>query len=775
MPVIVPIGLAALVASGPVYRGVDRNVRVTIPRLETAIQVDGDLSEPAWERAARLTAFSQYAPDDGRPARNETEVLVWYSPTAIHFGLRAHAQPGSVRATLADRDRIDSDDWIQIYLGTFNDGRQAMVFGVNPLGVQMDGAVVESTNRASAAFGGLASGRAVPDLSPDFFFESKGRLTAYGYEIEVRIPFRSLRYQSAATQDWGLHVIRRIQSSGHEDSWSPARRSAASFLDQSGTLAGLTKLQRGLVMDVSPVVTARTDGAPSAGSWSYDAHRPDFGANVRWGMTPNLTVNATVNPDFSQVEADATQFQIDPRQTLFFPEKRLFFLDGIEFFSTPNSLVYSRRIVEPIAAVKVTGKAAGTTLAALSAVDEESQSIGGGARPVFNIVRLQRDFGAASRAGLLYTDRIDGDHVNHVVGADSHLVWRKVYSLDLQAGVSRTSDGIANAAGAIWQASLLRSGRRFSLRYSFNGNDSDFRAAAGFIQRQDVVTGNVTHQLSLYGKPRAFVEKWTGDVQLHGVWDYRGFFAGDQALERKLHLNSNFFFRGGWHAGFSTLFERYRFDPGPYTSYRLIDGDTLRPFAGQTLPNLDFVATFDTPRVRGVTLNIFYLWGRDENFFEWASADIVYGRVGLQWRPSERLRVDLTHNLQSFARRTDGSYVGIRRIPRLKLEYQATRAIFVRYVGEYATSYQDDLRDDSRTGLPIVFVRPDGTYVPGAGSRSRVLRNDWLFSYQPSPGTVIFAGYGNALASADGDDIHGSRLQRMRDGLFLKVGYLFRL
>lgn len=764
---------AVLAASGPVYCGIDRNLRVDIPRIEVAIEIDGELSEPVWEQAARLTGFSQYAPDDGRPAADETEVLVWYSPSAIHFGLLAHARPGTVRATLAERDRIDNDDWIQIYLGTFNDGRQASVIGVNPLGVQLDGAVVESANRGGGGFGGLAGGRVAPDLSPDFLFDSKGKVTAFGYQIEVRIPFRSLRYQSAKTQNWGLHVVRRIQSAGHEDSWSPAQRSSASFLDQAGTLVGLTGLSRGLVMDVSPVLTARVDGSRSDDGWTYAGHRPDAGGNVRWGVTPNLTVNATVNPDFSHIEADATQFQIDPRSTLFFAEKRPFFLDGIEFFSTPGNLVYSRRIVDPLAAVKLTGKMAGTSVAMLSAVDAEAQSLSGENHPVFNIVRVQRDFGSASRTGFLYTDRLDGANANHVVAADSHLVWRKIYSLDLQAAISRTSTGISDSAGTLWQAALRRTGRTFSLRYSLSGNDRDFRAAAGFIGRQNVVLGNLTHQLAAYGKKGALLERWTGDVQLHGTWNYRSFVAGEQALERKLHVNNNFFLRGGWHSGFSVLIERYRYDPAPYTNYAVLDGDVLRPFAGHTLPNLDYVAALNTPRVKGVSASIFYIWGKDENFFEWSSANIQYATLGLQWRPSERLRADLNYNLQSFARRTDGSYVGIRRVPRLKLEYQATRAIFLRYVGEVATNYQDALRDDSRTGLPIVFVRPDGTFTLATGVRQRSVRNDWLFSYQPTPGTVLFAGYGNAYANPD--DPREARLNRTRDGFFLKLGYVFRL
>jgi hypothetical protein len=783
--------LLAAITLSQVYLGTERNLRVDIPRVEATVEVDGRLNEPVWQQAARLTGFSQYAPDDGRPAGNETEVLVWYSPNAVHFGIRAHATPGSVRATLADRDHIDSDDQVQIFLSTFNDGRQASVFGVNPFGVQMDGAVVEGAAQGAGGFGGVAGGRTAPDLSPDFVFESKGHLTDYGYEIELRIPFKSLRYQSAAAQDWGIHVIRRIQSAGHEDSWAPARRSAASFLAQAGTLAGLRDLHRGLVMDLNPVVTVRADGHPSTAlgaglsdsGWTYDGHRPDVGGNIRWGLTNNLTMNATVNPDFSQVEADATQFQIDPRQALFFAEKRPFFLDGIEFFQTPNSLVYSRRIAAPVAAVKLTGKVASTTVAALSAVDDPSTSLragtstslGGGDHPVFTIVRIQRDVGGASRAAFVYTNRLDGAATNHVAGADAHLVFRKIYALDLQGAVSRTtSGGVETKSGPLWHAQLRRSGRRFSAQYSLNANAPDFRAAAGFISRQGIVNGFFQNQISLYGKPGALVEKWTGDVQIQTVWNYDSFFDGAQALERKLHFDSNLFFKHGWHSAGSVLVERYGFDPAIYSNYAVLGAGGPHPIMGQTLPNLDFLLSLDTPRVRGVSANLFVIWGRDENFFEWASANIVYSTANLAWRPTERLRVDLSHNLQSFARRTDGSYVGIRRVPRVKVEYQATRHIFVRYVGEHATNYQDALRDDSRTGLPIVFVARDGTIMPASAVRTRSFRNDWLFSYQPRPGTVLFAGYGNTLSNPGTDQLRRD-LRRTRDGFFLKLSYLFRM
>jgi hypothetical protein len=160
--------------------------------VEAEIVVDGRLDEEAWRGAAVLTGFSRYAPDDGVPADDSTEVLVWYSPAAIHFGIRAYAQPGTVNATLADRDRIYSDDYIGIFLATFDDGKQATVFAVNALGVQGDGILVERGVTSGGSFSGLQNGREPTDVAPDYVFDSKGRITDNGFEVEIRIPLKSL-------------------------------------------------------------------------------------------------------------------------------------------------------------------------------------------------------------------------------------------------------------------------------------------------------------------------------------------------------------------------------------------------------------------------------------------------------------------------------------------------------------------------------------------------------------------------------------------------------
>src|SRR5439155_24143631 len=182
----------------------------------------------------------------------------------------------------------------------------------------------------------------------------------------------------------------------------------ASFLIQSGKIVGLTGLHRGVVMDMTPEFTTRVEGRPATPQYLYTG-RPELGGTLRWGLTQNLNLTGTANPDFSQVEADVGQVPVNQRFALFFPEKRPFFLEGLEQFDTPNRLIYTRQIVQPVAGAKLTGKLGGTAVAYLGAVDDHTQS-STGSNPVYNLLRLRRDLGASSTGGLVYTDRIDGDN-----------------------------------------------------------------------------------------------------------------------------------------------------------------------------------------------------------------------------------------------------------------------------------------------------------------------------------------------------------------------------
>src|SRR5437016_11448493 len=347
-------------ADPPTYSGLAKQLVVLIPRVEASARVDGALDEPVWRRAARLAGFSQYRPVDGRPAEDSTEVLVWYAPDAIWFGIRAFEPHGNVvRATLADRDNIDADDRVEILLDTYLDHRRALLFAVNPLGVQEDGVWSDGVG-AGAAGGPSAGGRfdATIDLNPDYVYESRGHLTAWGYEVEVRIPFKSLRYQSANPQDWGVQILRSVQHSGYEETWTPAVRANASFLIQSGRLVGLSALRRGLVLDLTPEFTTKVDGAPTTPRYDYRG-TPEVAGYLRWGLPQNPGATATAHPDFSQVEADVGQVTLNERFALFYSEKRPFFLEGLEQFDTPNQLIYTRRIAQPVFGAKLAGKEIG--------------------------------------------------------------------------------------------------------------------------------------------------------------------------------------------------------------------------------------------------------------------------------------------------------------------------------------------------------------------------------------------------------------------------------
>jgi len=756
----------------------DEAKQARVPRLEGSVRVDGVLDEPAWTDALVLSGFSRYLPVDGRAAEDTTEVLVWYSSLAIHFGIRARESHAEVRATLADRDRIDGGDYVQILLDPFAERREAFVFGVNPLGVQADGILRDAARRAGSGFSAGGSEAYEVDLNPDFVFESRGIQTATGYQVEIRIPFESLRFPRDGERGWGFNVIRKVQHSGSEDTWSPVLQERPSFLAQSGTLVGLDHLELGRRVDVNPVLTSRLDGAASTEGWRYQRVGPEVGGYLRWAVTSDLSLSGTVNPDFSQVEADVAQVQFDPRAALYYPEKRPFFLEGIEHFAMPTPLIYTRRLVEPVSAFKVTGKSGGTSVAVLAGVDGMAASATGEDRPRLGALRLRRSVGAESMVGVAYTDRVDGEHVNRVASVDGRLVGGS-YSATLQLSAGYTGDGEGHTLAPLWSLEAERAGRRFGMTWSMQGVHPDFRADAGFVRQADLVNVTLTPRVSIFGAPDATLESWTGSVALSGRWDYGRFMDGRIPNDPKLHLNSAFGFRGGWRVGASLLIESFLYPPELYGDYaierRTTTGvDTVAFVGTERLGNLDFLVSVATPRFQSFWGDARIIVGRDENFYEWAPANVFFVTVNANWRPTRQLRVAALYNHQQYIRPGDHTTVGMRRIPGLRVEYQLSRSVFVRFVGQYDAQMQDALRDDSRTGDPILIRDPTtGEYVRAEGWASNDLRVDWLFSYRPTPGTVFFVGYGSSLQEPEFARLRG--MTRVSDGMFVKLSYLFRI
>jgi hypothetical protein len=750
---------------------------VTPPRIEARAVIDGILDEEPWQRASVLTGFSQYMPIDGVPAEDSTEVLVWYAPDGIYFGIRALESHGEVHATLADRDRIDADDYVQILLDTYDDRRRALVFGVNPLGVQADG--IRSEGTMGAAGGQSTTGRFENvDMNPDYVFDSKGRVTASGYEVEVFIPFKSVRYQAVEPQAWGIHVIRKVQHSGYEESWAPARRANASFLAQAGTLEGLHGLHRGLVMDLNPFATGKVDGAPTTSGWEYDA-TPELGVNARWGVTANLTLDATVNPDFSQVEADVGVVTVNERFAVFYPEKRPFFLEGIEQFDTPNQLIYMRRVFEPLGGAKLTGKVGSTNVGVVSVVDDKRYSASGTDYPVYNLLRLRHDLGDNSSVGLSYTDKMDGDNFNRVASLDAHIVFAKLYFLELQAAGAFTRDAGTTQFGPLWEVTADRTGRNWGFHYTLRGIDPDFDAQSGYLPRTGVVTPAIHNRVTLYGRPGSLIENWTTFYQVEGVWDYHGFFRAEAPLETEVRANSFLTMRGGWSPRLTPIWLTAAFDPAFYTDYYVAtttagQPDTV-PFVVPDRVNDAFAisAGLGTPQFQQFAANVSVQIGKDIAYFEPSRATALGFSASFTWRPTEQLRIEPRYTYERLTRERDGSRLSTAHIPRIKIEYQMSRAIFLRFVGQYSAQEQAPLRDP-RTDEPILHFDSDaGSFAPYGATLSNDLRVDALFSYRPTPGTVLFAGYGASLTESDA--FRFSALERVQDGFFVKMSYLFRM
>ena len=771
-----------------VFNGRDGNTTVQVPRFEGAVTIDGDLGESQWEGAARLTGFSQFNPVDGRASRDSTVAYVWYGPDAIYFGVRAYSAPGTVRGTLADRDRIQNDDHVQFILDTFNDRRQAFVFAVNPLGVQSDGIRTEGGGggggrggRGGGGGGGgggfSRAGLGNADLNQDMIWQSRGHITDWGYEVEVRVPFKSIRYRPGKVMNWGLNVVRNTQYNNYQDTWTQTSRGLASFLIQSGRLAGIHDVQRGLVLDLTPVVTTAFAGTQEpGGTWKYGA-KPQYGGDVRWGLTPNLTLNGTVNPDFSQVEADVGQIPGDVRFALFFPELRPFFVEGNEQLDTPNQLVYTRRIVQPRAATKLTGKISRFDLGLLSAVDNAKYSASGKDSPFFNIARLRRDLGAQNNVGFTVTDRRDGANFNTVLNADGRFILRNVYAAAYQVATSASRASGRRTRGDIWEVSFDRTGRNYGFRNSIEGVTPRFETRSGFVPRLDYVQPQLNQRFTFFGKRGAPVEQLLLFVSGQGTWTYNGFFNAQSPLETRLSLSSNVQFRGGWGLGITPSVERFGFQTERYATYYVARPrgalvDTVPFVVGDRVPARQLQMRVSTPQFQKFGASISTTFGRDAEFLETAQSKRLDVNATLDLRPTPRLRVSAIMLHQEFRRARDNSVILVTNIPRLRTEYQVNRAIFFRFVGQYESRMRDAYRDP-RSDNPILFKSSSGTFTRSKRTATNAIRADWLFSYFPSPGKVVYLGYGASLNDATA--FRFQELDRSSDGFFVKASWLYRV
>lgn len=496
---------------------------LNVRRAPDRIRVDGRLNDPGWEGAERARNFAENWPDErGRPDV-PSEVWVTYDDENLYLAFLAFDDPAGIRSSLTDRDQIWQDDYFGILLDTYGDAAWAYFLFANPLGVQGD-------TRFATASG--------EDSGFDIIYDSEGMVTDSGYQIEMAIPFASLRFPDRAVQTWKVTFWRtRPRGARETHTWAALSRNEPCFLCQFGTLTGIEGVKPGGALELLPSVVAsqagiRSDPEDPTSSFDNQSLDGDVALNVRYAFSSGLTAEGTFNPDFSQVESDVAQIDVNTTFALFFPERRPFFQEGSDVFGTFFDVLYTRQINNPQFATKLVGRTGRTTIAYLGARDadsplllpfEERSFVGQAEKSINNIVRLRQTFLRDSYLGAVITDRrLEDGGSGSVAGVDGVFRFLGNYRLEYQLlgswtrepnDTTLTSDindltfdrGRHTAAfdgesytGFAQYTSLERSARHWNFDFDYWSASPTFRADNGFETRNDYRRVSMWQGLSFY-------------------------------------------------------------------------------------------------------------------------------------------------------------------------------------------------------------------------------------------------------------------------------------
>lgn len=436
---------------------------VTAVKVETPPLVDGRLDEPCWRQCKPAKDFAMVEPEPGAPVTQQTYAYVVYDDEKIYFGFHlAESKPDAMAATVNQRDgQIYLDDSIEIMLDTFCDRRNAYYFMSNLLGAKLDGRIIDEGRNTDANW--------------DAHWETRAQLVEDGWELEMAIPFAELSFPRADSMVWGFNIWRVERPHWENTSWSPNVLRWCQ-VSQYGTLAGLSVATKRRRVHLLPYAAARYAHLDPA----IDSLGPKAGLDLEYAITSDLILNATLLPDFAQIEADPTRFNLSYQEgeELYYPEKRPFFLEGVGILSTPFNLFYTRRMGEISAGGKLYGKVKSLELLAVNVQTKDTDEN-------FSVLRLKQDlFGTASAGVLITHKQHPSDTVSQAAGIDLNLPVYGPFLLTSQAAVTDNTD----VAGDEWAAHLGVEGETSTYGGGlFSGRiGDDFRVDQGFIEAYDI-------------------------------------------------------------------------------------------------------------------------------------------------------------------------------------------------------------------------------------------------------------------------------------------------
>lgn len=788
---------------------VRKEVPVNIPRFEAPPVIDGVLNDGIWQSAALFGDFFQTQPGDNVQPTHPTEFMMGYDSKNLYVAFKVIQDRDKVRATVSRRDNIFNDDYVLMYIDTFNDQRQAYVVFFNPLGIQADGTYTEGRGE---------------DYSVDLVMESKGVLTPDGFTIEAAIPFKSLRYEAGKGKHWGFSIFRRVKYNNNEyNSWMPHDRSKSGYLNQAGKITGLEGIETTRQLEVNPSFTISEtgrktryapDGDPN-GRYINEPIKGDFGMTVKFGLTPTVTLDFAYNPDFAQVEADAPVTTANQRFPIFFAEKRPFFLERIDIFQSGLNVVNTRAIVDPDIAAKLTGRRGRNTFGLMYASDKAPGNYSPDDREALRhcqnsrlidpmvscsverfldqnadigVLRVKRDVGREHNLGMFATTYNFVDRHNHTGGFDGRFRLDKKVVTEFQVLGTHTRGNFYNPVldrslyrtgnGFGYRAYLERTDRNLYMNFVATGRTGDYRTDVGFANRYNTnyLGAYVQYQTDRDAKQQIIYKRLQNQINV--TYDWQGRTQGMQtntqgmlALQRQIYLGA------GWQFGYERIFEhefgRVRtptrggafFGPDPERSahrkelYGFVEASPVKQlFFLMVLSynwgvlDYDFGTGPKYPRVSAAYLSWQERCSQVAVCTEPAppldpgTGDLLYIESSVRYQPTTALQIQLNYNRRHLTRRDTDRVAFDDNILSLRSTYQFTRDIFAR-------------------------VRVDYSNVQAR------LRPQFVLGWAPSPGKALYVGYNDDLNYNGYNRFTGLYEPGLRGNgrsFFIKMSYLFK-
>jgi hypothetical protein len=720
---------------------------VHITHASGPITVDGDLSEAAWKTATKLDTWYETNPGDNVEPKMKNVGYLTFDDHFLYAGFEFDdPAPAAIRAPYVDRDNISQAiDYAGIIVDARNDRKTAVLMLATPRGIQYDSVSDDTTGNE--------------DPSPDFYWDSAAKINDHGWTLEIRVPFSSLRYKQANPMEWGIMLYRNYPRDRRYQMFANRiPRGGNCFICNERTLVGMGGLPKGGHLVAAPYVTVKESGEPRGDLGTDFLNKPargDGGLDIKWTPSADHAVDATVNPDFSQIESDVAAIAANERFAIFFPEKRPFFLEGVELFNLPIQAVYTRTITSPRWGLRATGKIDDDAYTILVADDRGGGTavIPGSSGSNFAdqdfetrvvIGRLRHDIGTSFIGGLLTDRESSGGAHNRVLGPDFQ--WRPtthdtvtgqyLYSDTVNPNrpdLSDTWNGetLKSSAGDVWWSHSTEKIDWFTEARTFGRN---FRADSGFIPqagfRENFFEGGYTI------RPKGFFSRFRTFL----LADYQS--DPDGALLFR-DVSPGVGWDGKWSSNLRIRYSLGRVRSGTTTASPALNRNQI-VFSGSIAPSRIFSQ---------VTAN--GTFGQDIDFQDHRTARGANLSIGGTIRPSDHLELALNNGLRWLNVGSGSGRLFTAQIERVKATYTLSSRTFIRYVIQ-------NIRTINNPGL---FAPVDDVSQKSGG-----LSNSILFAYKLNWQTVMFLGLGDNRALVDEDN----SFEPSGRQIFLKLSYAFQ-